>query len=92
MKKAEMIRAMAERTGLSLTDAEKALEAFMDITAETLVNGDRVFLFGFGTFEVHACKSRVGYNPVKREPLEIGEYKKVSFLPGKPLTDAVRGK
>lgn len=92
MKKSEMIRTMAERTGLSVTDAEKALDAFMDITKETLTKEERVFLFGFGTFEVHNCKGRVGYNPVKREPLEINEYKKVSFLPGKPLTDAVRGK
>ena len=52
MNKTELIAAMAEKAGISKKDAEKSLTAFTNIVADTLVDGDRVSITGFGTFEV----------------------------------------
>lgn len=52
MNKTEMITAMAEKAELSKKDAEKALTTFTNIVADTLVDGDKVSITGFGTFEV----------------------------------------
>jgi DNA-binding protein HU-beta len=52
MNKTELVAAIAEKAELSKKDAEKALAAFTDIVADTLKNGDKIQLVGFGTFEV----------------------------------------
>lgn len=52
MNKTELIAAMAEKAEISKKDAEKALTAFTNVVADTLVDGDKVAITGFGTFEV----------------------------------------
>jgi len=52
MNKAELVAAMAEKTGMKKNDAEKALKAFVDVVTDELVKGEKVQLVGFGTFEV----------------------------------------
>ena len=52
MNKTELVTAMAEKAELSKKDAEKALTAFTNIVADTLVDGNRVAITGFGTFEI----------------------------------------
>ena len=51
MNKTELVAAIAEKAELSKKDAEKALKAFTETVAETLQNGDKVQLIGFGTFD-----------------------------------------
>ena len=52
MTKAELVTSIAEKTGLTKKDSEKALAAFVDTVTETLAKGDSIQLVGFGTFEV----------------------------------------
>ena len=52
MNKTEMIAAIADKTGLTKRESEKALKAFTDTVAEELAKGNKVQLVGFGTFEV----------------------------------------
>lgn len=63
MNKTELIAAMAEKAEMSKKDAEKALIAFTNVVADTLVDGDRVSITGFGTFEVVERAARTGRNP-----------------------------
>ena len=51
MNKMELIDVMADKAGITKKDAEKALNAFIAITEETLKSGNKVQLIGFGTFE-----------------------------------------
>ena len=51
MTKAELINAVAQKTGLSKKDSEKAVVAVIDSISETLAAGEKVALVGFGTFE-----------------------------------------
>ncbi|MEG1187193.1 MAG: HU family DNA-binding protein, partial [Bacteroidales bacterium] len=63
MNKSELISSMAEQTGLSKTDARKALDAFMNCVENALINGDKVSLIGFGTFSIIDKGERKGINP-----------------------------
>lgn len=66
MTKAELVTSIAEKTGLTKKDSEKALAAFVDTVTETLAKGDSIQLVGFGTFEVRERAAREGINPRPR--------------------------
>ena len=86
MNKTELIVAMAEKAGISKKDAEKSLTAFTNIVADTLVDGDRVSITGFGTFEV---AERQGRNPATNEPMLIRASKSPKFKASKTLKSIV---
>lgn len=90
MNKTELIAAMAEKAEISKKDAEKALTAFTNVVADTLVDGDKVQLVGFGTFEVVERAARTGRNPQTGETIEITASKSPKFKAGKALKDAVK--
>lgn len=89
MNKAELIASMAEKCELTKKDTEKALKAFMDTVQETLAQGDKVQLVGFGTFEVKQRAARVGRNPRTKEEIKIPASKAPLFKAGKDLKDSV---
>ena len=90
MNKAELVQAMADDAGLSKSDAEKALNAFVEIVGGELGKGGKVQLVGFGTFEVRERKAKVGRNPRTGEEIEIAATKAPVFKAGALLKDAVR--
>lgn len=64
MNKTELISAMAERSGLSKKDTEKALNAALETITAALATGDRVQLVGFGTFETKDREARTAATPL----------------------------
>ena len=84
MNKTELIAAVAEKAELSKKDAEKAVKAFTDVVSEELVNGGKIQLVGFGTFEVSE-----GRNPKSGEVMNIPASKTPKFKAGKALKDMV---
>ena len=90
MNKTELVSAMAEQAGISKKDAEKALTAFTNIVADTLVDGDKVSITGFGTFEVVERAARTGRNPQTGESIQIKASKSPKFKASKVLKDAVK--
>lgn len=90
MNKAELIAAVADKTGFTKKDAEAAVNATMGVIEETLVKGEKVQLIGFGTFEVRQRKARTGRNPRKPgETIQIAASKAPVFKAGKALKDSV---
>ena len=89
MNKTELIAAVAEKSGLSKKDSEKAVSAVLDAVTEALVAGDKVQLVGFGTFDVKERAARVGRNPKTKEEIQIPASRVASFKVGKALMDAV---
>lgn len=89
MNKTELVTAMANKSGLSKTDSEKALNAFINVVTETLVNKDKIQLTGFGTFEVGKRAERTGRNPKTGEEMTIPACKTPKFKAGKLLKDSV---
>lgn len=89
MNKTELVAAVAEKTGMSKKDSEKAVNAAFDSITEALAAGEKVQLVGFGVFEVKERNARVGRNPKTKETIEIPASRVASFKVGKALKDAV---
>ena len=90
MYKAELVTAVAEKTGFTKKDAEAAVNAFVSCVEGALVKGDKVQLIGFGTFETRERKARQGRNPRKPgEVIQIAASKAPVFKAGKALKDAI---
>lgn len=85
MNKAELTAAMAEKSGLTKADAEKALNAFTETITDCMKKDDRVGLVGFGSFSVAERSARSGRNPKTGEVIEIAAKKVVKFKPGADL-------
>jgi len=89
MNKTELIAAIAEKSGLSKKDSEKALHAFEAAVTDELVKGGKVQLVGFGTFDVSERAAREGRNPQTGAAMKIEASKAPRFKVGKALKDAV---
>ncbi len=89
MNKSELIDAIADKGGVSKSDAGKALDATIASITEALKKGDTVTLVGFGTFSVKERAARTGRNPKTGEELQIKASKVPSFKAGKGLKDSV---
>ncbi len=89
MKKTELIAAIAEQSGLSKKDAEKALTATIDTIIKTVAEGDKIQLTGFGTFEQRQRNARTGCDPRTGNTIEIPASKVPAFKAGKGFKDIV---
>lgn len=89
MNKAELIAAVAAKTGITKKQAAETIDAVTDTITNTLKTGESVLLVGFGTFEAKKKDARTGRNPKTGEPIEIAARRVASFKPGKDLKDAV---
>ena len=89
MNKVELIAAVAEKTGMSKKDSEKALTAFTDTVKETLKNGEKVSIVGFGIFEAKKRAARKGINPRTKEKITIPASVAPTFKTGKSLKEAL---
>ncbi|MDF0542404.1 HU family DNA-binding protein [Sphingobium sp. H39-3-25] len=89
MNKQDLISAVADGSGLSKSDATKAVESVFDSITSTLKKGDEVRLVGFGTFSVSKRKASTGRNPRTGETMTIKASSQPKFKAGKGLKDAV---
>ncbi|MCD8342306.1 MAG: HU family DNA-binding protein [Clostridiales bacterium] len=89
MTKTELIKAVAERTGLTNKDAGAALDAALDIVSQTLAAEGKVQLTGFGTFLTKERAAHLGRNLSTGEPVEVPAHRVVQFKAGKLLKNMV---
>ena len=92
MKKAELIAAIAAKTGETKKSAEETVNAFVSVVTDSLKKGDKVQLVGFGSFEVRKRAARKGRNPQTKEEIKIPASKAPVFKAGKALKDLVNKK
>ncbi|MBO5838361.1 MAG: HU family DNA-binding protein [Bacteroidales bacterium] len=90
MTKKEFTDKMAERAGISKADAQKAYDAFLGVTKDYLVAGERVSFLGLGTFTVCQKEARTARNPRTGEMLEIPARKAVKFKAGADLSKSMK--
>ena len=86
MNKAELVAKIAEDASISKTQANDALDSFVDAVTKTLKGGDKVTLVGFGTFSVSKRQARTGRNPQTGESIKIKAKKVARFKAGKDLS------
>lgn len=89
MNKAELIDAIAKKTGESKKATENLVGAFVDVITSALVKAEKVQLVGFGSFEVRKRAARKGRNPQTKEEIKIPASKAPVFKAGKALKDLV---
>jgi len=89
MKKSEMIEALANATGMTKADSERAFNGVFEILKGELAKGNNVAVSGFGTFKVSERKARECRNPRTGETVKVDACKAVSFKPGKDLKETV---
>src|SRR5215471_13082412 len=83
--KLDIVNEVVNRTGITKTRAEMAVETVFDSLKKALAAGDRIELRGFGVFNVKARKTGVGRNPRTGQEVSIRPGKAVRFKPGKEL-------
>jgi DNA-binding protein HU-beta len=91
MIKTELIAGIAEVSGLSKADAERALDGFVSVVTGTLKGGEEVRMLGFGTFCTTKRAATTGRNPKTGEPINIPAKTSPRFKPGQRLKNAVAG-
>ena len=85
MNKAELIAKIADDAGITKTQANATIDAFIDAVTKTLKKGDKVTLVGFGTFSVSKRAARHGRNPQTGAVIKIKAKKVAKFKAGKEL-------
>jgi DNA-binding protein HU-beta len=89
MNKSQLISVVAEKSNMTKKDAEVAVNTVIDTIIDTLKEGERVQLVGFGTFEVKTRSARMGRNPKTGESISVPESKHPTFSASKALKEQI---
>ncbi len=85
MIKLDIINEVVNKTGVTKTKAEVAVETVFESMKKALTAGERIELRGFGVFNVRPRKTGIGRNPRTGAEVDIPPGKAVRFKPGKEL-------
>jgi len=86
MTKAELVSKIASNSGITASQAAKAVDGFVSAVSRALASGDKITLVGFGTFSVGSRSQRQGRNPRTGQDIKIPASKVVKFKTGKTLS------
>jgi len=90
MNKTELIKAIADKAGLKVSETERLVNAFIDTVSGTLKRKQKVTLVGFGTFTVAHRKQKTGINPKTGQKITIKAKDVPVFRAGKALKEKIR--
>lgn len=89
MTKADIVRLIAQGTGLTKTDTAAVVDGFIDAIIEALETGEHIEIRGFGTFKAVGRAPRTGRNPRTGTEVKISSRRAPVFKPSKDLRDRV---
>ena len=89
MNKTELVAKIAENAELTKAEAARALKSFEEAITESMKNGDKISIVGFGSFETTARAARTGRNPQTGKEIQIAAANVPKFKAGKTLRDSV---
>lgn len=89
MTKSELAAKVAEKTGMTKKNASAAVEAVFETITESLSNGEKVSIVGFGSFEAKERAGRTCINPSTKEKVDVAASRVPKFTAGKALKDSV---
>lgn len=89
MNKADLVNSVAQKTGLTKIKSNEVINAITSSISESLSNGDKVTLVGFGTFTTSQRNARKGRNPKTGEVINISAKTVSRFKPGTGLSNSV---
>ena len=88
MNKNELIRAIANKLGITLKDAAESLDGVIGAITDGLNAGEKIQISGFGTFDIKSKEAREGVNPKTGEKISIAASKIPTFKFGKAYKDS----
>jgi DNA-binding protein HU-beta len=91
MNKADLVNLVAARTELTKTDVSQVVDAAIETIIDSVVEGKKVSILGFGSFESRERSARQGLNPKTGEKIAIPAKKVPAFTAGKMFKDRVQG-
>jgi len=92
MTKAELIAAIAERSGVAKTDVEKSLKGFEEVVQQVVAKGsEKLTIPGFISFEQTHRAARTGRNPQTGEAIKVPASKAVKVSAGATLKNVAKG-
>lgn len=89
MNKQELVTMLSNKTNVTKAAAERFLNSFIETVSDALVEGDKVQIIGFGTFETRERAARTAYNPQTGEAMKVAAKRTPAFKAGKAFKDAV---
>ncbi|MBK6996910.1 MAG: integration host factor subunit beta [Lewinellaceae bacterium] len=90
MRKADLVNAISEKTGVAKVDVLVTLEELFKEIKSTMTKGENVYIRSFGSFVIKRRAKKVGRNIKKGKAIEIPEHYIPSFKPAKIFTDHVK--
>jgi len=90
MTKAEIVADIANKTGIEKIAVQKTVEAFMDAIKDSMINGENVYLRGFGSFVIKKRAEKTGRNISKNTTFIIPAHNIPSFKPAKGFVSEVK--
>jgi len=89
MTKAELVNKIMQKTDLGKKDAAVVVQTILDSIIESLQDGEKVELRGFGSFKIRVRGPRKGRNPKTGDSVDVPAKKIPYFKPGKELRDLI---
>jgi DNA-binding protein HU-beta len=90
MRKADLVTAIAEKTGVPKVDVLVTLESFFKEVKESLAEGENVYIRGFGSFIIKKRAKKIGRNIKQNKAIEIPEHFIPAFKPAKVFVEQVK--
>lgn len=90
MRKADLVAAISDKTGVPKVDVLVTLESFFKSVKESLGEGENVYIRGFGSFVIKKRAKKIGRHIKKNVAIEIPEHYIPSFKPAKIFVDEVK--
>jgi DNA-binding protein HU-beta len=90
MTKAEIVAEIANKTGIEKVAVQASVEAFMESVKNSMINGENVYLRGFGSFTIKKRAQKTGRNISKNTTIIIPEHNIPSFKPAKSFVNQVK--
>ncbi|MFK5857470.1 MAG: HU family DNA-binding protein [Bacteroidota bacterium] len=92
MTKAEIITEITNKTGVEKVAVQAVVESFMETVKDTMINGENVYLRGFGSFIIKKRAEKTGRNISKNTTIIIPAHNIPAFKPAKTFVNEVKSK
>ncbi len=92
MTKAEIVTEIANKTGIEKVAVQATVESFMDTIKNSMINGENVYLRGFGSFTIKKRAEKTGRNISKNTTIIIPAHNIPAFKPAKTFVNEVKNK
>ena len=92
MNRTELAESVASKTGLDKRNAEAAVEAVTEAIVAEIKSGNRVSIFGFGSFEPRARAARTARNPQTQATVKVPASKSVAFKPAAAFKETLNSR